>query len=118
MLTVVLLANTSIGCFWLYSLRESDFTLKQEYLIELFALLMVPISVLTFLTIVVIKFVCFQLFEQRKKGKRPFQSFNEEENPEDINSVVGVYMRAIEAVTYEQWEEDSAVPQQKRFMVV
>lgn len=72
-------------------------------------MLMVPFSVLVFLTIVIIKFICFQLFEQRKKGKkRPFSSFNEEEdNPDDINSVVGVYMRAIETIKYEQFDEDN-----------
>ncbi len=128
LITVLLITNTSFGCFWLNNLRllnddeTGDFKLKHEYLIELFILLMVPLSVFVFLTIVIIKFICFQLFEQRKKSKkRAFTSFNEEEeNPDDINSVVGVYMRAIETITYEHFDDEndpSAIPTQKRFMV-
>jgi hypothetical protein len=71
--------NSLLGLYWLHGIyitetEDKTFELKREYAIEATILAFVPVSIFVFLTIVVLKIICFYFAEQsyRKKKKQAF----------------------------------------------
>ena len=69
-------------------------------------MVIIPISIILFLLIVVVKILCYYFVDANQKKRKRFQSFSDEEDPADVDAVVGVYLRAMESVTFHQYNED------------
>lgn len=68
LVALLLTINTVVGCFWLECIREDpEINLAREYLIWVTVLMIIPISIIVFLAIVVVKILCYYLVDVNKK---------------------------------------------------
>lgn len=85
---------------------------------------MVPFSVILFVVILIVKVCCHQLFDfRRKHSARKFNSMNEidDDDADDekaIDSIVSVYLRALEVVEYRNFGDQDIVPHELRYMML
>ena len=120
-LSVIL--NLFIGTYW-YLRSGSDtvqFNLGQTYQTLTMILLLIPATMLVFMVILIMKVVCHQLFDAKRRRKQnSFNSMNEEESDgQEVDDIVGVYLRAMQPVCYRNFSDnEEPVPAEFRSMAL
>ena len=80
-------------------------------------MILIPWSILLFVFIVLIKVICFFLAEHKKRGqhmernneiRNRYGKFNEDEDNEDAEAVIGIYFKIMDRVKFRTVSQDNA----------
>ena len=89
-------------------------------------MILIPWSILLFVFIVLIKVICFFLAEHKKRGENQarnneirnrYGKFNEDEENEDAEAVIGIYFKIMDRVKFRTVSQDNADDQEFAYMI-